>query len=413
MESASGSQDTDGRPLGERDVPFTDCPLGMARVSPDRRLVGVNHALAALWTLRPEKLIGRPCCEALGPAGRIVEGGEWSVERAGADSLDPSSSGALPSTLAPSTSCLDEAGGQGEGKTEERLCAKTGCPVLKCLATGEAQEFERPVGNRVVRAVTWPTWSRGAVSGAILLVTDVTADRAVWQQLFQTQRLAAIGTMTAGVAHELKNPLTTIEGFAQLLSRRRDLPEDAVAQISRLLGEAQRCTRIVSRLLKFARQKDDGKAVLDLNSVVRDSVELMRYQSSASSVQVHESYHPVPLLVVGDGLGLQQVVQSIVRNALDAIAETRRAGNLRVRTCPQDGRVVLELENDGPPLGNPSMLFQPFYTTKRPGEGTGLGLSTSRAIVQGHGGTIAAENTPQGVLFRVSLPAARTQMQAR
>ena len=389
MESASGSQDTDGRPLGERDVPFTDCPLGMARVSPDRRLVGVNHALAALWTLRPEKLIGRPCCEALGPP--------------------------LPGVFANSRAegKWPEAGGQGEGKTEERLCAKTGCPVLKCLATGEAQEFERPVGNRVVRAVTWPTWSRGAVSGAILLVTDVTADRAVWQQLFQTQRLAAIGTMTAGVAHELKNPLTTIEGFAHLLSRRRDLPEDAVAQISRLLGEAQRCTRIVSRLLKFARQKDDGKAVLDLNSVVRDSIELMRYQSSASSVQVHESYHPVPLLVVGDGLGLQQVVQSIVRNALDAIAETRRGGNLRVRTCPQDGRVVLELENDGPPLGDPSMVFQPFYTTKRPGEGTGLGLSTSRAIVQGHGGTIAAENTPQGVLFRVSLPAARTQTQAR
>ena len=375
--------DTSGWPFAEGDELFADCPFGLARVSVDRRLVRVNAALAGLRGVRPETMVGRSCCDLFG--------------------------GSVPRLACPAVSSARTVGQADRGTAEgadasedEARCA--GCPIAGCLERGEVQQLERPVGDRLVRVSAWPTRLGGGVAGAVLLVADISGERTAREQLLRMQRLAAIGAMTAGVSHELKNPLTTIEGFAHLLRRRGDLPAEAVAQLDRLFGETQRCTRIVSRLLKFARQRDDGKAVLDLNSVVRDAVDLMRYQGSASRVAIRETYHGVPLLVFGDSLGLQQVVQNIVRNALDAIGETRRGGSLDVCTRPEDGRAVVELANDGPPLADTARIFQAFYTTKKPDEGTGLGLSMSQAIVQGHGGTIEAENTPRGVLFRIVLP---------
>jgi len=237
-------------------------------------------------------------------------------------------------------------------------------------------------------------------------IADVTTETELRRQLVHAQRLSAVGQMTCGVAHELKNPLTSILGYAQLLRRCGGLPDEAETYIGRIIAEAQRCERVVSGLLMFTRQKESGKVTTDLNSVVRESIDLLRYQLTTSGVAVHEDYAATALPTVADPCQLRQVAHNLVQNAFDAMRETGDGGHLTVRTREADNRVIVELEDDGPGLKDLKRIFEPFYTTKDAGKGTGLGLAVSRSIVEAHGGTISAENTGCGALFRVALPSA-------
>ena len=237
-------------------------------------------------------------------------------------------------------------------------------------------------------------------------IADLTTPTELRRQLVHAQRLSAVGQMTCGVAHELKNPLTSILGYAQLLRRCGGLPDEADTYIGRIVTEAQRCEHMVSGLLRFTRQEGAGKVITDLNSVVRESIELLRYQLTTSGVAVHEDYAATPLPTVADPCQLRQVAHNLVQNAFDAMREARDGGHLTVRTRQGDGRVIVELEDDGPGLEDLVRAFEPFYTTKDAGGGTGLGLAVSRSIVEAHGGTISAENTGRGALFRVELPSA-------
>ena len=237
-------------------------------------------------------------------------------------------------------------------------------------------------------------------------IADVTTETELRRQLVHAQRLSAVGKMICGVAHELKNPLTSILGYAQLLRRCGGLPDEANTYIGRIVAEAQRCEHVVSDLLKFTRQRESGKVTTDLNSVVRESIELLRYQLTTNGVAVHEEYAPTALPTVADPYQLRQVVHNLVQNAFDAMREAGDGGHLTVRTRQGDNRVIVELEDDGPGLEDLDSAFKPFYTTKDAGEGTGLGLAVSRSIVEAHGGTISAENTGHGALFRVEFPSA-------
>jgi len=235
---------------------------------------------------------------------------------------------------------------------------------------------------------------------------DVTTKTELRRQLVHAQRLSAVGQMTCGVAHELKNPLTSILGYAQLLRRCGGLPDEAETYIGRIIAEAQRCERVVSGLLRFTRHDGSGKVPTDLNSVVSESIELLRYQLTTSGVVVHEEYASTALSTVADPSELRQVMHNLVQNAFDAMRETGDGGRLTVRTRQADNRVIVELEDDGPGLKDLKRIFEPFYTTKDAGEGTGLGLAVSRSIVEAHGGTISVENTGCGALFRVEFPSA-------
>ena len=349
-------------PLAEWRALFEDSPLAIAYVSPDRRLMRANGEFAMLCQRMAGELLGRPCCEVLGERPPGAEEG------------------------AAGSSC-------------------SFCWVEECMRTGVAQRFEQPLRDRLISVVASPMRDRsGGVLGAVLMITDTTTERALQRQLLDLHRLATIGMMTASVAHELKNPLTGIAGFVQLLHRRTDLPDDARAQIGLVHNEARRCVKIVSSLLRFARQKAEGKALVDLNHVVREALDFQRYQLVANGVQVHEDYFPSELPVVADRCQIHQVVQNIVSNALDAILEVRRGGNLFARTLREGGRVVMEFENDGPPLTEPEKIFLPFHTTKPAGKGTGLGLSICHRIMQDHRGLIHAANTLGGVIFRVAFP---------
>jgi len=365
-------------PLTEWRALFHDSPLAIAYVSQDLRLVRVNGPFAVLCGRMAGEVLGRHCYEAL---GEPPHGGPAAADRA--------------------------SGSEARGPQQAAPKRCSFCRVRETLRTGHVQEFDRPFGRATLRVVASPVAERhGQVTGAVLMIAEVTVERELRQQVIASQRLAAAGTMTSGVAHELRNPLTSVLGFAQLLRRRADLPDGARPQIERIWSEARRCDFIVSNLLKFTRRKNDTKALVDVNRVVADSLDLLRYPIQTCRVRIHQCFHPEPLHVLGHFCELQQVVQNIVNNALDALREARQVGNLTLRTLPKDSWVVMEFENDGPGIAEPNKLFQPFYTTKEAGEGTGLGLSVSDAIVRDHGGRIEAMNMAQGVVFRVALPRA-------
>ncbi len=382
-------------PLTEWRALFHDSPLAIAYVSRDLRLLRVNGPLAVLCGRMAGELLGRHCYEVFGEKvshPHLALGGEVRNEVSHLH-------------LALGGEVRNEDVTPGDARERPKPCSF--CRVRETLRTGDVQEFERPFGQSTLRIVASPVAERrGEVTGAVLMMADVTAERQFKEQVIASQRLAAVGIMTSGVAHELRNPLTSVLGFAQLLRQRTDLPEGARGQLERIWSEARRCDHIVNSLLKFTRRRGDNKALVDVNRVVLDSLDLLRYPIQASRVRVNQCLHAEPLQVVGHFCELQQVVQNIVNNALDALRETTRSaecGVLTLRTYPRDGWAVMEFENDGPPLAEPHRLFQPFYTTKEAGRGTGLGLSVSHAIVRDHGGRIEAMNVERGVLFRVAL----------
>jgi len=277
-------------PLTEWRALFHDSPLAIAYVSRDLRLLRVNGPFAVLCGRMAGEVLGRHCYEVFG-------------ERATEDAPAPQS----------------------------RPCSF--CRVRETLRTGDVQEFERPFGQAILRVVASPVGERrGEVTGAVLMIADVTAERQLREQVVAAQRLASVGVMTSGVAHELRNPLTSVLGFAQLLRQRADLPEGTRGQLERIWSEARRCDHIVNSLLKFTRRRGDTKALVDVNRVVLDSLDLLRYPIEASRVRVNQCLHAEPLRVVGHFCELQQVVQNIVNNALDALREATRSAERGVRS---------------------------------------------------------------------------------
>ncbi len=229
------------------------------------------------------------------------------------------------------------------------------------------------------------------------------------EALLQREKLAAMGSLVAGVAHELNNPLSIVMGHADLL--RETLRSGPVAaQAEAITRAAERCARIVKNFITLARQHPPERQRTDLNRVVREAVELLVYPFRVDNVEVAlDLAEDLPILWA-DPHQLQQLVVNLLSNAHHAMRETPlpRRLTLTTRHDPTRGRASLEVADTGPgiPPEIRSRIFEPFFTTKPPGQGTGLGLSLCDRIIEGHGGTIRAESTPgKGTIFRVELPA--------
>ena len=225
-------------------------------------------------------------------------------------------------------------------------------------------------------------------------------------QVVQSDKLARLGRMAAGVAHELNNPLTGITVFADLA--RDSLPPDhpVRADLDGIIEDAERCRNIIRGLLDYSRQSEIQVEELDLNRVVEAAFNLTRDHAMYIHVKVERHYHPEPLLVQGDEQLLRQVFINLVGNALDAM-EGR--GVLTVTTgLDDDGMRFAEVSDTGPGISqeNAEKVFDPFFTTKEVGKGTGLGLSVVYGVVARHGGRVTLKHTgPDGTTFRVKLPA--------
>jgi PAS domain S-box-containing protein len=250
---------------------------------------------------------------------------------------------------------------------------------------------------------------RGNIEGAVLSGRDVTDLKRLEEQLIQAEKLAAMGQMLAGVAHELNNPLTAILGVTELLRERVGSDESVKRQLDLTHRQARRAARIVQNLLEFSRPASPQKRLLDVNSIVERTLQLHEHSLRRNNIEV--DFRPNAALpgVIGDANQLIQVFLNLVTNAEQAIREVRDTGRVQIRFTKIGSRLSITVQDDGVGIRPEALprIFDPFYTTKRPGGGTGLGLSICMSIIREHGGNIEVETLPAGgSAFTISLPIA-------
>jgi signal transduction histidine kinase len=224
-------------------------------------------------------------------------------------------------------------------------------------------------------------------------------------QLVQKEKLASLGNLIAGAAHEIDHPLTSVMSYSEQLWSEERLTDDQNALLRKIVNQARRTRDLVANLLSFARQAPGEKIVVDLALLLNRAAQLMepRRQSSKVKLQVSVGQHFPP--VRGNPNQLFQACVEIIENAMDAMSEAG-GGMLEISGQRQEGDVVLQFSDTGPGLRDPQRVFDPFYTTKPVGKGTGLGLSAVYGVVQDHGGQITCRNKPEGgALFVLKLPA--------
>jgi two-component system NtrC family sensor kinase len=229
--------------------------------------------------------------------------------------------------------------------------------------------------------------------------------RRTQEQLLHSEKMAAVGQLISGVAHELNNPLTAILGYSQLLLSSGQMPPQGMEYSDKLYKQAQRTHRIVQNLLSFARQHKPERVAVQLNQVLEDTLALRDYDLRLSNIRVHYDLAPDLPMTAADPHQLQQVFLNLVNNAVDAILEHSSEGDLWVCTRAKAQRLIVEFKDSGPGVKDASRVFDPFYTTKPVGKGTGLGLSICYGIISEHGGSISVSNVqPSGACFTIELP---------
>jgi len=265
---------------------------------------------------------------------------------------------------------------------------------------------------RTMRASASPLFdAENKLSGAIVSVRDITVEKKLEQQIIQSERLAAMGQMIGGFAHELNNPLTSILGMSELLQE-GEAPESVRKQMVVLQQQARRAAEIVQNLMYFSRPPAPGKTPIDLGELVQRTLHLHAYSLRKNNITVDFLKETSVPAVSGDAHQLMQVFLNLILNSEQAMREVRDRGTLRIRMEKQEKSVSVIFQDDGPGI-SPEILpniFDPFYTTKRPGRGTGLGLSISKAILREHNGNVEATSGPGGgAVFTVTLPVAPPQ----
>jgi PAS domain S-box-containing protein len=230
--------------------------------------------------------------------------------------------------------------------------------------------------------------------------------RRTQEQLLQSEKMAAVGQLISGVAHELNNPLTAILGYSQLLKSEEEMTHPRGADyVEKLHKQAQRTQRIVESLLSFARQHKPERTAVAINEILEDTLVLREYDMKLNNILVHRAFDSRLPLTSGDFHQLQQVFLNILNNAVDAVQEKGQPGEIWISTQQNETQLRIEFTDSGPGVQNPNRIFDPFYTTKPVGKGTGLGLSICYGIVKEHGGEIQVRNSPpHGATFTVVLP---------
>jgi len=238
-------------------------------------------------------------------------------------------------------------------------------------------------------------------------MSDITDAATLQAKLMHSEKMAATGQLVSGVAHEVNNPLTAILGFADLLMENPEVPESARKDLRVILQEAHRTKQIVQNLLSFARQVPPQRKPVQLNTILRRTLQLRAYDLHSRGVEVIEQLDPDLPQVIGDSHQLQQVFLNILNNAYDAVRDTGRPARIEIKTAKVANFVEVWFRDNGYGISFPERIFDPFFTTKEIGKGTGLGLSICYGIVHEHEGEILSYNNPdqEGATFIVRLPA--------
>ena len=283
-------------------------------------------------------------------------------------------------------------------------------PLLKAMHTGQRQEgydleFKGPRGVRYVNIQASPLVERsGALLGAVAVIHDRTQRRQLEEQVRQVEKLAAVGELAAGAAHEIRNPLTSVRGFIQLVQRRPSIEERDRGMLDVVLGEIDRIDAIIQDLLLLARPSETKFEPGNLHHLLEEVLLLARSREQAAKVRFEVALAAADPTVRADLRQLKQVFLNLVQNAIEAVTDVDGAW-IQVATAADEGVLVVRITDNGPgiPEGNLPRIFDPFFTTKE--TGTGLGLAVSFRIVQAHGGRIEVQSKPGGgTSFSVTLP---------
>jgi PAS domain S-box-containing protein len=318
------------------------------------RLIKMNHAFANILGMHPKDLIGKQCHELKG----LVD---------------------IPE--------------------EQRL--------HEIIRKGSPHIYEKTINENVYQITVFPFYE-DEKSMTIHVMKNITETRRLKEQLFHADKLASLGLLVSGVAHEINNPLTGIITYAELL--KMDVNDAEIQrELKKILDSAERCKKIVENLLTFSRQKKPTKSLESINNIIDRAIDFRNYWLRSNNIEVTRDYDTVSTVFV-DAQQIQQVVLNILLNAEQAIAEDPgKDGRIGfVTRYDRDNReVIIQVSDNGPgiPRDIVSRIFDPFFTTKPVGTGTGLGLSISHGIIVEHGGDIHVESTPgEGTVFMIRLP---------
>lgn len=314
---------------------------------------------------------------------------------------------------------------RGVGRSREELIGALFAGVVDARDLGAAQQLLHDTfagqrcrgslryhaadgGVRHGSLITSPVVEDDVIIGALGIMRDVTDDQRLAAQLLQQEKLAAVGQLVSGVAHELNNPLAGVLAYSQLLLS-MDGSEDAEMRqaLETIHHEASRAAKIVSNLLTFARQQPAERTDANLNAIVSDTLALRRYALRAAGIEVDLALDPDLPRTWADPFQLQQVVLNLVANAEQALADWLGPRRITLSTREEQGNIVVSVSDTGPGVADEERdrIFNPFFTTKPVGQGTGLGLSISDGIVRQHGGQIRVESTPgRGATFELRIP---------
>jgi PAS domain S-box-containing protein len=249
---------------------------------------------------------------------------------------------------------------------------------------------------------------QGAVNSVVVVMTDITDAVLLQAKLAHSEKMATIGRLVSGVAHEVNNPLAAILGFTDLLLENPAIPDNAREDLQIILHETQRTKDIVQDLLSFARQRPVQRELVHVNAVLRQTIKLRSYDFASHGVEVLEEFDEKMGHALGDSQQLQQVFLNILNNAYDAVQEVGQRGRIAIRTSRQGANIEVAITDNGTGVSDTERIFDPFYTTKQANKGTGLGLSICYGIVRAHGGEILCRNNENGPgsTFIVRVPVA-------
>ncbi len=290
------------------------------------------------------------------------------------------------------------------------------CPICRSqetfasgVKTKRTERVRGADGRAVVRDIyTYPIMnSEGKVSQTILQLRDVTEQRRLESSLVQAEKLAALGQLAAGVAHELYNPITAVIANTQLLQRELDPNAVDMESVELIERAGKRAQRVVRDLLDFARHEPEEFQIVEINTTIQSALSLVGTQWQRAQIKLVQELSPLALPVYGNSDHLQGVWINLLVNAHDALQG--KPGMVTVRSRNEGTLVIVEIEDTGVGISPEDMnrIFEPFFTTKAPGKGTGLGLATSYRILERHQGTIEVDSSPKvGTCFTVKLPIA-------
>ncbi len=291
------------------------------------------------------------------------------------------------------------------------------CPLMECIGTGRASQAthvhrDKEDNPRYYSISCYPIFSDHVVQGVIEISKDITKDILLQKRLVEQQKLASVGQLAAGVAHEINNPLTTILTTALLLQEDTDPEDPNYRELETIANETLRCRKIVTSLLDFARQSKPAKALHDINQVIRESMALTRKQAAFKDVAFDAVLsEPLPLADIDK----DQIQQCLINLAINAIEATDPGGKIRFasRLVPDKKGLEITVSDTGGGIPEQALgrIFDPFFTSKE--TGTGLGLAITHGIIEQHDGTIDVESKEgEGTTFRIHLPIPRGEQDA-